>query len=219
MKKTIVLLACIFGISIVVSGQEREKKVLELKNGTTVTGFVMEQSDGNYMLETETGDILFYAKDEVRTVLDKEKKDADRERGMNYQGSDRLVKSGFSLTFSNSRLDLQPNQVSGRFWDEYTSAARKKKSGMVMMIIGGAVAGVGSTVGTLLSSNDNQVGLITTIASGGVGLGLATFGLIGLLSGNSKLNRLATQYNNGQGYASELSFDFNPAGFALVYSF
>ena len=142
MKKTIVLLACIFGISIVVSGQEREKKVLELKNGTTVTGFVMEQSDGNYMLETETGDILFYAKDEVRTVLDKEKKDADRERGMNYQGSDRLVKSGFSLTFSNSRLDLQPNQVSGRFWDEYTSAARKKKSGMVMMIIGGAVGNV-----------------------------------------------------------------------------
>ena len=50
------------------ASQNPEKKVLELKNGATVTGYVMRQDDGSYLLETETGDIIFYTQNEVKGI-------------------------------------------------------------------------------------------------------------------------------------------------------
>ena len=53
----------------------------------------------------------------------------------------------------------------------------------------------------------------------GAGLGVAVWGVIRFMSGNSQLGRLATQFNSGNGYISELSLDYSPTGIALVYKF
>ena len=56
------------GASFISFGQERTQRILELVNGTTVKGYVMEQGNGGYMLETDAGDIVFFSRSEVRAV-------------------------------------------------------------------------------------------------------------------------------------------------------
>lgn len=68
MKRIVLLLILLVNVSISIYGQERVKRVIELKIGLSVTGYVMEMEDGRYMLETDSGDILFYSKDEVRGI-------------------------------------------------------------------------------------------------------------------------------------------------------
>ena len=61
----------------------------------------------------------------------------------------------------------------------------------------------------------SPVGMIVA----GAGLGVAATGLIIFLSGNGKLKKLATRYNNEHGLSSSFSLGFSPAGFAFAYSF
>lgn len=56
------------GIASFANAQERTKKVIELKIGISVTGYVLEMNDGGYMLETDSGDIIFYSRDEIRSI-------------------------------------------------------------------------------------------------------------------------------------------------------
>ncbi len=56
------------GIASFANAQERTKKVIELKIGISVTGYVIEMNDGGYMLETDSGDIIFYSRDEIRSI-------------------------------------------------------------------------------------------------------------------------------------------------------
>ena len=56
------------GIATFANAQERTKKVIELKIGISVTGYVLEMNDGGYMLETDSGDIIFYSRDEIRSI-------------------------------------------------------------------------------------------------------------------------------------------------------
>ena len=56
------------GVTSFASGQERTKKTIELKIGLSVTGYILELEDGNYMLETDAGDIVFYSRDEIRSI-------------------------------------------------------------------------------------------------------------------------------------------------------
>lgn len=251
MKRWVVVISLLVMVATAVFGQERTKMVLELKNGSTVTGFVMEQENGSYMVETESGDILFYNRDEVKNF----KKMGEDNTGLIqtlrrtasaaiYPAREEnvLKRSGFSLVFKDSGIDLQQDQVSDVFWSDYKSASRRKKSGMKLMIIGGASALAGAvgylsfgetyftytsysydSVGNRHSSETtskytNTAGYICwgVVAAGA---GLATLGTIKFLAGNAGLGRLAKQFNSANGYASELSFDYSPAGIALVYRF
>lgn len=73
MRKIILALFLWISSITLVFCQDRAKKVLELKNGTTVSGYIMEQKNGDFMLETETGDIIFYTRNEILSVKDPNK--------------------------------------------------------------------------------------------------------------------------------------------------
>lgn len=68
MRKLFFVFVLLIGVTTLVMGQERTKKILELKIGLSVSGYVMELENGNYMLETDAGDIVFYNRDEIRSI-------------------------------------------------------------------------------------------------------------------------------------------------------
>lgn len=70
MRKIIIILLLWIGSVTYAFCQERTQKILELKNGTTVRGYIMEQENGDLMLETEFGDIIFYSQNEVLSIKD-----------------------------------------------------------------------------------------------------------------------------------------------------
>lgn len=83
MKKLIVLAFLIMGVVVAALGQERVKKTIELKIGLSVTGYIIELEDGNYMLETDAGDIVFYTRDEIRSIKNPEEVKAGTETSHN----------------------------------------------------------------------------------------------------------------------------------------
>lgn len=239
--KRLLLVALLVTIAATLSGQERAKKVLDLKNGTSVTGYVMEQESGGYMLETEAGDILFYMPEEVLRVRNEDNSEANNNPqqndspslGISKSSSNLLERSGFSLTFSGTKQDLQQGQVSESFWRDYRKASRGKKTGIALLIGGGTTVAVGTILSSVLQqsySHEEWKGNIKITSYGtytspvgmivaGAGLGVAATGLIIFLSGNGKLKKLATRYNNEHGLSSSFSLGVSPAGFALAYSF
>lgn len=218
MKRIMMVLMLLWGITAVAVGQERIKKVVELKNGTTITGYVMEQENGNYMLETESGDVLFYTREEVRSIRNFNQETESvlypvtgNNAKLTYKKpTDLLQRGGFGLEFVNSKESLRSDQVSSDFWQKYQKASRNKRGGMTMTIIGGASLITGFC---LWAADDwdsgNPIDGIG-IGVGAVGLGVATWGVIRFICGNSQLGKLAKQYNNGNGYTSELSLDYSP---------
>lgn len=90
---------------------------------------------------------------------------------------------------------------------------------MTMTIIGGASLVTGFCLWAADDWNSGNPIDGIGIGVGAVGLGVATWGVIRFICGNSQLGKLAKQYNNGNGYTSELSLDYSPAGVALVYKF
>ena len=79
MKKLLFVMLLLAGVTSFALGQERTKRIVELKIGLSVTGYIMELEDGNYMLETDSGDIIFYSRDEIRSIKNPEevKKEAE----------------------------------------------------------------------------------------------------------------------------------------------
>ena len=239
MKRLFLLIALLITTATVLFGQDRTKKILDLKNGASVTGYVMEQENGGYMLETEAGDVLFYMPDEVLRVRNVDNSEASNNPQQNVSLSSNVSKSnllernGFSLTFSGTKQDLQQGQVSDSFWNDYRKASRGKKTGMFLLIGGGVTVAVGATLSSSLKQSysheewqgnikitsyetyTSPVGMIVA----GAGLGVAATGLIIFLSGNGKLKKLATRYNNEHGLSSSFSLGISPAGFAFAYSF
>ena len=223
-------------LTIMCFSQERVKKVIDLKNGTSVAGFVMEQEDGSYLLETEAGDVLFYTAEEVRSVRmqgeENKTRPSSKSKITPLTEGHILKRNGFSLTFADSGDDLLPEQVSTSFWNDYRKASKGKRAGMWIMIGGGGVVIIGSALSaiktveegsywngngytTYHNVNSSPVGAI--VAS--VGAGVAIFGAVKFFSGNAKLGKLAKQYNSQHGYSSELSLEVVPTGLAFKYSF
>lgn len=221
-------------LTIMCYSQERIKQVLELKNGTNVSGFVMQQEDGSYLLETEAGDVLFYSPDEVLEVKTEESITSNKKQSTSGIALDRgLKKSGFSLTFIETGENLRQDQVSPSFWTEYHKASNSKRAGMWLIIGGCGTTAIGAILSSALTITEsgsywNGSGYATynhTYSSpvsyivSAVGGALQIWGIIDFFSGNAKLNNLAKQYNALHGYSSELSLDVIPGGLALKYSF
>ena len=236
MKRLIIMMLFLLGITVSAFSQERVKKNLELKNGTVISGYVLQQEDGSYMLETDTGDVLFYSSDEVRRVRSMQedqllnkggKKSADMTSEVG------LIRNYFSLVSAVTGDELRSSQVSDDFWNDYQKAAKKKKTGMWLMIGGGAIVATGSVLSSVLTTEtitdsydggshthyesvgSSPVGLIVSIA----GAGLAVFGAIEFFGGNSKLGNLAAKYNKEHGYTSTLYLDITNDGLTLAYRF
>ena len=234
--KRLLLIIVFAAIALIASGQEKVKKVLELKNGTSVTGFVMVQEDGSYLLETDAGDVLFYTADEVLRLVDEGAWSSQAYSIKdNVSPSDKnlLKRGGFGLKFAGTGKPLLPQQVTSAFWQDYQKASKGKKTGMWLTIGGGVVVLTGVTLSQTLevyetgayynghgyTTYDNYysspIGSIVATA----GAGVAIWGVIKMIKGNIKLGRLAAQYNKDHGYASSLSIDAAPGGIALTYNF
>lgn len=234
--KRLLLIIAFATIAVVSFGQERVKKVLELKNGTKVTGFVMTQDDGSYLLETDGGDVLFYMPDEVNRIFDEgtETSETSLKKGKKVSAQERgLKRAGFGLKFADTGAPLSMNQVSNTFWQDYQKASKRKKWGLWLTIGGGVTSVAGGVMSRFITVHEsgsyyNGHGTTTydyTRSSpvgsiiAGVGLGVTIWGVIKLVGGNKKLGLLATQYNQEHGYASSLSIEAAPSGIALTYKF
>lgn len=246
--KRLVVFFILMSIAVLCFSQERQKRILELKNGTTIPGYVMEQEDGSYLLETEAGDVLFYAADEVRRVSSEAEQNAVSGANSNNtsfsSNSDfGLKRRFFSLTFARTGEDLQPDQVSSSFWKDYRKASNGKKAGMYLMIGGGSLMLTGAILSATLvqyrttynwyryyDDYDNDYDfdydeeLVSEPSPVGsivalVGTGIAVWGAISFFSGHAKLGRLAKQYNTEHGYYSSLSIEMVPGGLGLTYKF
>lgn len=56
---------------MVMSAQtQKVKQRVELKNGGEVVGYVAEQTDGSFLVETETGDMFFYTPSEIKKIVE-----------------------------------------------------------------------------------------------------------------------------------------------------
>lgn len=70
MKKLFVIIASLL-LTVAAGAQtEKVKQRVELKNGNEVVGYVAEQSDGSYLVETESGDMFFYSASEIKKIVE-----------------------------------------------------------------------------------------------------------------------------------------------------
>lgn len=65
-----VLLFVLLLLSLSVFAQEMTERRIELKNGTILTGIVVLQSDGSYLVELKSGDVIFFQATEVSRIVD-----------------------------------------------------------------------------------------------------------------------------------------------------
>lgn len=98
MRKYVCLLVlCI--ASITIAAQEtREMKIVQLKSGITVTGYVTNNDDGSIILTTTDGDQLFYQAAEVKSIDYLEKPDKQKKQDENSTIKDKrfqLMIEGF----------------------------------------------------------------------------------------------------------------------------
>lgn len=70
MKKVLMIIVGVL-LTVAVSAQtEKVKQRVELKNGSEIIGYVAEQNDGSYLVETESGDMFFYSASEIKKIVE-----------------------------------------------------------------------------------------------------------------------------------------------------
>ncbi|MBQ7518461.1 MAG: hypothetical protein IJU13_08575 [Bacteroidales bacterium] len=155
MKKLLMLAVVLLGVATMAQAQEREKRILDLKNGQEVKGYVMRQQDGSWMVETESGDTFFYASDEVAAVRKEgEEKKVARvapQAGTSGTYDAFLVRKGGKLINAETSQEIRPKQLPGMMFTNYNKMQKKYTTGL-WLTIGGVVAtgaGTGLFVGGL----------------------------------------------------------------------
>ncbi|MBO5933436.1 MAG: hypothetical protein J6Q19_06925 [Bacteroidaceae bacterium] len=114
MKRILLVFLCLVFCVLINAQDTRIKSKVELKSGKTeIVGFVTQQSDGGYLVETESGDVFYYSQDEIKnitTLINEEAKKQARqlkkEEQMLTLGKDRskikglmcIVEGGFGYT-------------------------------------------------------------------------------------------------------------------------
>ncbi len=216
MKKIFVMLLLILNGAIVLCAQEREKKTLELKDGTVLSGYVTRQDDGSYLVETTSGDVLFYSVNEIRSVRGEGKKQAKGAYGI-------MERKGFNLVYPES-LDymgrpilVQSTALSREFHLEYKKNRNLAVAG-VSCLAGGSVAclAIGLPL-FILPHHPYTMSYLLMIAGGAAMITGALMLPIGL----KRLDYMAMRYNN-QGYTSytpTLKFGGTRHGIGLALNF
>ena len=114
MKRILLVFLCLVFCVLINAQDTRIKSKVELKSGKTeIVGFVTQQSDGGYLVETESGDVFYYSQDEIKnitTLINEEAKKQARQLKKQEQmltlGKDRskikglmcIVEGGFGYT-------------------------------------------------------------------------------------------------------------------------
>lgn len=68
MRIYIIVVGLLFSMSVWAQ-EDRTMQKVQLNDGTHVVGYVTEQPGGNYLIETDAGDLFFYYKSEVARVF------------------------------------------------------------------------------------------------------------------------------------------------------
>ena len=212
MKKIFVMLLLILNGAIVLSAQEREKKTLELKDGTVLSGYVTRQDDGSYLVETTSGDVLFYSVNEIRSVRGEGKKQAKGAYGI-------MARKGFNLVYPE-RFDspVQPNTLSYEFDSAYKKNRDLAVAG-VWCLAGGPVAAF--AVGFPMSAfADSDFGFVTGLFLLAAGSAATIAGAVMLPIGLIRLDEMAKKYNHGYiSYTPTLKFGGTRHGIGLALNF
>ena len=150
MKKLLMLAVVLLGVATMAQAQERVLKILDLKNGQEVKGYVMRQQDGSWMVETESGDAFFYAADEVAAVR-KEGEEKQVVRAATQDGNAGaydvyLVRKGGKLINAETNLEVRPKQLPGILYTNYNKMQKKYTTGLWLTIGGVVATGAGTAL-------------------------------------------------------------------------
>ena len=217
MKKIFVMLLLILNGAIVLSAQEREKKTLELKDGTVLSGYVTRQDDGSYLVETTSGDVLFYSVNEIRSVRGEGKKQAKGAYGI-------IERKGFNLVYPES-LDYmgRPFPVQSEELSEEFHSAYKKNRGLAVAGVGCLAGGpvVGLCIGLSIASfSRSYSGYVTGMFLLAAGSAAMIAGAVMLPIGLKRLDYMAMRYNRGYiSYSPTLKFGGTRHGIGLALNF
>lgn len=89
MKKVFFIILGLFCAIMLSAQTDKTKCKIELKDGSVLIGYVAQQSDGSYVVESESGDIFYYTANEIRRIIELGKDNVQIERsqsGMLYVG-------------------------------------------------------------------------------------------------------------------------------------
>lgn len=70
MKKIVIMIVALVSCIVMSAQDVKVKSKVELKNGNEVVGYITEQSDGSYLVETEAGDMFFYSASEIKKIVE-----------------------------------------------------------------------------------------------------------------------------------------------------
>ena len=237
MKKSILLiLVCLLPISLF--AQEKEEKSIELKNGTVLKGYVEQQPDGSYLVETASGDMLFFSPSEVSRIINLKPTPENDEKQNKSSAGGLVYRRKGELCFSATGTPLtQDDFFNFQGWEKYQKAQRLRKTGNKIMLWGsiGCIA-AGVIVGGVIMFSYGEYEYYDSYhdvyrnygydysvfgASSAIG-GMASVvpivtGLIIKSSGNAKLNKMAKVYNQNPGYVLNFGPQQHGVGFALNF--
>ena len=132
--KRILITTIIFLFPALLFAQERVEKRIKLKDGTVLTGFVEQQQDGSYLIETDSGDILFFSPSEIAnltTVNEKSKALGD----INSTDSIVYLKRGKIFFYANNEEVTQNDFAHIQVWQDYQRAQKIRRTGGTLAII------------------------------------------------------------------------------------
>ncbi|MBO5933438.1 MAG: hypothetical protein J6Q19_06935 [Bacteroidaceae bacterium] len=122
-RRVLLILYCLILPGVLMTAQDTKVwSKVELINGKTdLIGSVLQQPDGGYLVETETGDVFYYSQDEIKNITtlisDEAKKQArqlKKQEQMLTLGKDRskikglmcIVEGGLGYSFYEHRNDM-----------------------------------------------------------------------------------------------------------------
>ena len=224
MKKTVVLLLiALLSLNMYAQGS-RVLKQIELKNGTSMVGYVTTQSNGSVMIETQDKDIFIFSPSEISRITNKQDSNTASESD-SFQGKRVFLQNGQLLDSSTGNPLVVGDFMSFQSWKQYDEAARTFKTGAGLTkwgLIGGGV-GICAFVPVVIIGNtsdryDDLEGLlISSFCLSCAGAALTAAGLITKGVGKKKLQRVADDYNHSNGYTFEFGVQQYGIGLALKF--
>ncbi len=70
MKKLFLIILGLFCAILLSAQTDKTKCKIELKDGSVLIGYVAQQADGSYVVESESGDIFYYTANEIRRITE-----------------------------------------------------------------------------------------------------------------------------------------------------
>lgn len=199
------------------NSQIKNTQRLFLKDGRALSGKVVINNDGTYQIETIDGGIYSFKADEVDGVAG-----LPQEKSTNKHGpkpGDIVYRKGNQLFFVKNNQPLSQHDFNTfDAWKQYEKAKKSGHGGRVTMYIGaGSVVFGGGMIGLAFLTDNYDIvpGVGLLVASAGLVTGIT--GLIITSSSNSKLNKMAGNYNHKPGYAFNFGVQQHGIGLALNF--